>query len=110
MTDRKPQDQDKFVVRLPSGLRERIKELADRNSRSMNAEIVAVLEEKYPIPKPEKASDPAAKILYWLAGRIRRRNPKSGSLRAIQAATYEGIATDLEARMKAIERTTKNEN
>ena len=32
---------DKFVVRLPDGLRERINEVADKNHRSMNGEIVA---------------------------------------------------------------------
>lgn len=48
MTERKQQDQDKFIVRLPEGMRDRIKAAADRNNRSMNAEIVATLEEKYP--------------------------------------------------------------
>lgn len=45
------QQQDKFVLRLPDGMRERIKEAAAANNRSMNAEIVATLEEKYPPPK-----------------------------------------------------------
>jgi hypothetical protein len=48
MMDRKPQDQDKFIVRLPDGMRERIKRAADANGRSMNAEIVATLEAAYP--------------------------------------------------------------
>nr|WP_051686593.1 Arc family DNA-binding protein [Ochrobactrum sp. UNC390CL2Tsu3S39] len=39
---------DKFVLRLPDGMRERIKREADTNNRSMNAEIVATLEERYP--------------------------------------------------------------
>ena len=43
---------DQFVVRLPDGMRERIKAAADANNRSMNAEIVAALEEKYPAPLP----------------------------------------------------------
>ncbi len=44
---------DKFVVRLPDGLRERINEAAEKNHRSMNGEIVARidgsldLEQKY---------------------------------------------------------------
>jgi len=41
------QPQDKYVVRLPDGLRDRIREAAAENGRSMNAEIVARLE-KYP--------------------------------------------------------------
>lgn len=33
-------DQDKFVLRLPEGMREEIREAAEENGRSMNAEIV----------------------------------------------------------------------
>lgn len=33
-------DADKFVVRMPDGLREKISTLADENDRSMNSEIV----------------------------------------------------------------------
>lgn len=35
---------DKFMLRLPDGMRDRIAEAAKRNRRSMNAEIVARLE------------------------------------------------------------------
>lgn len=42
--------QDKFMLRLPDGMRERIRVSAERNNRSMNAEILATLEEKYPSP------------------------------------------------------------
>jgi hypothetical protein len=44
-------DMDKVIVRLPDGMRDRIKRTAEANNRSMNAEIVATLEEKYPAPK-----------------------------------------------------------
>ena len=50
MSDRTPQNQDKYVLRLPDGMRDRIKAAAEANNRSMNAEIVATLEEKYPAP------------------------------------------------------------
>lgn len=44
-----PSDQqDKFMLRLPDGMRERIKRAAMVNNRSMNAEILATLEDKYP--------------------------------------------------------------
>ncbi|KZX95343.1 hypothetical protein A3720_21005 [Sulfitobacter sp. HI0021] len=36
------------MLRLPDGMRDRIKVAAERNGRSMNAEIVAVLDEKFP--------------------------------------------------------------
>jgi plasmid stability protein len=37
--------QDQFVLRFPDGMRDRIKAVADRNGRSMNAEIIARLEQ-----------------------------------------------------------------
>ncbi|WP_197730643.1 Arc family DNA-binding protein [Rhizobium beringeri] len=44
-----PNDElDKFLLRMPDGLRDRIKAVADENNRSMNAEIVATLETIYP--------------------------------------------------------------
>ncbi|MDH0749296.1 Arc family DNA-binding protein [Pseudomonas sp. GD03842] len=36
---------DKFVVRLPEGMRERIAEVSKDNHRSMNSEIIARLEQ-----------------------------------------------------------------
>lgn len=44
MTDT-PQNQDKFVVRLPDGMRDKIKASAARNGRSMNAEFVHAMDE-----------------------------------------------------------------
>ncbi|MDO9639170.1 MAG: Arc family DNA-binding protein [Pseudotabrizicola sp.] len=46
-------DSEKFVLRLPDGMRDRIKAVADRNNRSMNAEIVAGLEYLYPASGPD---------------------------------------------------------
>lgn len=43
-------ESDKFMLRLPDGLRDRIKAKADENNRSMNAEIVQLLEREYPAP------------------------------------------------------------
>jgi hypothetical protein len=42
--------QDQFVLRFPDGLRDRIKAYAEAHGRSMNAEIVRVLEREYPAP------------------------------------------------------------
>ncbi len=41
---------DQYQLRLPPGLRDRIKEAADRNGRSMNAEIITTLADAYPDP------------------------------------------------------------
>lgn len=46
-----PSDQqDKFMLRLPDGMRDRIKAAAERNNRSMNAEIVSRLEQSFAPP------------------------------------------------------------
>lgn len=42
-SDRAPQEADKFIVRLPEGMRNILKVRAASNNRSMNAEIVAIL-------------------------------------------------------------------
>lgn len=45
MTDKQVRDYDKFMLRLPEGMREAIAELAKRNGRSMNAEVVQILKD-----------------------------------------------------------------
>ncbi len=45
-----------IMVRLPEGLRDRIKAAAEEDGRSMNSEIVATLEEAYPAPEPDENS------------------------------------------------------
>ena len=44
-------NQDQFLVRLPEGMRERIKAKADRAGMSMNEAIVYCLEQFFPAPK-----------------------------------------------------------
>lgn len=39
--------QDKFMLRLPDGMRERLKRAAAANNRSMNAEILHRLEQSF---------------------------------------------------------------
>jgi hypothetical protein len=41
---------DKFILRLPDGMRDRIKAAATVNRRSMNSEIVLHLERVFPAP------------------------------------------------------------
>jgi DNA-directed RNA polymerase subunit F len=48
MTEYPSDKQDKFMLRLPGGMRDRIKAAAEANGRSMNREIVATLEVAYP--------------------------------------------------------------
>lgn len=43
----KSQQADRFIVRLPEGMRDRIKREAEKNRRSMTAEIVITLSERF---------------------------------------------------------------
>ncbi len=48
-------DADKFIVRMPDGLRARIAVAAAAEYRSMNAEIVRTLEQAFPGTTPKEA-------------------------------------------------------
>ncbi len=63
MSDLKPgRGSDQFPLRLPDGMRDRIKEAAMDNSRSMNAEIVARLEESFVVPHLRELIDEQDKL------------------------------------------------
>lgn len=69
-----------------------VEEMASLNRRSLSQEIVAALEEKYPTPDAKDAKGIEARVLLWLASRIRKGSPQPGSLRDRQAAAYEVLA------------------
>lgn len=49
MSDQYPsRELDKIVLRLPDGMKERIRRAADENGRSVNAELVTLLDRTYP--------------------------------------------------------------
>ena len=81
-----------FKLLLPSDLKIRVEEMASLNRRSLSQEIVAALEDKYPTPKATDATGIEARVLLWLAARIRKGSPKPGSMRDRQAAAYEVLA------------------
>ncbi|ENT5611945.1 Arc family DNA-binding protein [Salmonella enterica subsp. enterica] len=45
MTEKQVKDYDKFNLRFPDGMRDAIAERAKRNGRSMNSEIIQILED-----------------------------------------------------------------
>lgn len=49
-------DADKYIVRLPDGMRERIRQQAASNRRSMNAEIVHCLEQTIDLESEDRAA------------------------------------------------------
>ena len=58
MIDRKPypsETQDRFLIRFPEGMRQKIAEEAKANNRTMNAEIVARLQRTFDV---DHISDP----------------------------------------------------
>ena len=59
-------ESDKFMLRLPDGMRDRIKAAADANNRSMNAEIVATLRAAYPEPDLDEATREILEKFYAL--------------------------------------------
>ena len=62
-------DQDKFIVRLPKGMRDRIKARAERAGMSMNEAIVFVLEQHFPTPTTvEEKINELAEMLSILKG------------------------------------------
>lgn len=81
-----------FKLMLPADLKIRVEEMASLNRRSLSQEIVAALEEKYPTPAAKDARGIEARVLLWLAARIRKGSPKPGSMRDRQAAAYEVLA------------------
>lgn len=51
--------QDQYIVRLPDGMRDFIKEKAKQAHRSMNAEIIHQLHRAYGVTENEKAGEAA---------------------------------------------------
>lgn len=74
----------KFVLRLPDGMRDRIKAAAEANNRSMNAEIVATLEEKYPEPVPE--AGPSLSDLYELMNYVQSATTDAEQQKRLEVA------------------------
>lgn len=65
---------DKFIIRLPEGMRERIAEAAKANQRSMNAEIVARLQVSFEVPGgPPDLDAFADQLAEKLAKRLRAK-------------------------------------
>lgn len=48
--ERLPQSADKYIVRFPDGMRDRLKKAAAANNRTLNAEIIRRLEQSFSLP------------------------------------------------------------
>lgn len=58
---------EQFVVRFPDGMRDQIAEAAKNNNRSMNAEIVARLQQSFDTRDTDLAQDTVGAMLKSLA-------------------------------------------
>ena len=65
--------QDKFVIRLPDGLRPEIAAVASRNHRSMNSEIIHRLERSFSL---ERVLDQKNRVIAQLLSRINELEAK----------------------------------
>ncbi|GLO69626.1 hypothetical protein MACH17_11430 [Phaeobacter inhibens] len=75
-----------FRLRIPEGLKLRVEKAAKYNRRSMTAEIVATLEEKY--PEPIGLFENQA-FLDELAARIEKCTSEAGRVQMAEKATEE---------------------
>lgn len=88
MSKKPIQPQDKYVLRLPDGLRDRIKAKASEMGRSMNTEIVRVLEREF--PEPVKL-DAQLKHLLDLFTALRKVRGYDGAISGITDAVRETV-------------------
>ncbi|WEK50286.1 MAG: Arc family DNA-binding protein [Candidatus Kaistia colombiensis] len=72
---------EQFQLRLPMGLRDRVKAHAERHGRSTNAEIVRVLEREFPAPKP--VEERVLEVLD-LIGVLTLGPPSGGTVRIVE--------------------------
>jgi hypothetical protein len=96
MTEKSTQTQDKFVLRLPDGVRDQIKASAERNNRSMNAEIVVAIQMFLGITGDDAPLDPTDEAVYNLGGL-----PEEEQLRRIIAGSAKTMYAQLKLAMRA---------
>ncbi|MDI6025634.1 Arc family DNA-binding protein [Corticibacterium sp. UT-5YL-CI-8] len=85
--------QDQFVLRFPDGLRDRIKASAEKHGRSMNAEIILVLEKEFPEPWPLNSRVQHLVDLLTAIRKVRGYDQAIDVLTAELLETVEGIAS-----------------
>lgn len=72
MNDQHPsRDLDKVIIRLPDGMKERIRRVATEHGRSVNAELVMLLERTYP---PETKLEECVHEIADLIGKLPASN------------------------------------
>lgn len=75
-----------LLVRLPADLGNRVKAASEENSRTLNAEIVATLEEKYPAP-PDRQFNA---LLDWIEANVPKEEQTSFLRKTLERYIAEG--------------------
>lgn len=82
MTISTNRESDRFMLRLPDGMRDRIAETAKANGRSMNAEIIHRLETTFEMdlytPSENAQPDNAVRVTEQIIERVLRRVLRDG--------------------------------
>lgn len=89
MSDSDTKQEPPYGLRMPPDLKARVKAAAATNNRSMNAEIVATLQEKY----PEPVEGDLAVLLKGFLARLDEVSSREDA---------KALAKDLEGRMKGV--------
>jgi hypothetical protein len=96
---------DQYMVRFPRGLRDRVKAAAASNGRSMNEEIVRLLERTYPEPWP---LDVRLHELSVLMGALRKVRGHERALDAITGSILETAEAIAAGHVPEIDEETRN--
>lgn len=89
--ERKPfpsETQERFIVRFPDGMRDRIAAAAKANSRSMNAEIVARLEGSF---DPQTPAEPWSKEVVERFEKIAAKAGEAAATRVLRAQGFDAL-------------------
>lgn len=88
-----------IVIRPPEGMRDRIKAAAEENNRSMNAEIVATLEEKYPAPAPPNNDFDRLKLITTFVDEVYDNDKLSIEQKKVHLNVLQGMMRDIAERL-----------
>jgi plasmid stability protein len=92
MADKQVKDYDKFNLRFPDGMRDAIAERAKANGRSMNSEIIQILEDAINIDKnPDVELDDGSERI------IMTKHQLDEITATLKNALLEGIALELKS-------------
>jgi len=96
----KRKNPDQLLLRLPSGLKDRIRMAAESRGRSLSGEIVRVLEREYPEPWP---LDTRVRELATLMSALRKVRGHEGAIDALTVEVLETVEAIANGRVPDID-------